>query len=125
MAIHVIQLDDESLLVEFSGLISQQAVIEHYEEVLLLNPVYAIVDDRNMMLSSNEVVLGSKIQKLTEKLITKDTLKGVILIIPGDHELRHHARTHYQQLNISYKLHFADDLEQAQQILQKLKNQSL
>jgi hypothetical protein len=124
MAIHVTQLDDESILAEFSGLISPEAVVEHYEEVSRLNPTYVIVDDRNIMLSSDEAILNVTIQKLTEKMVTRNTLKSVILIIPGDHELRQVARTHYERMGVSHKLHFADDLEQAQQILQQLKNRS-
>jgi hypothetical protein len=120
MSVNIIPIDDKTILIERAGLVTKEQLIGAYSKVLEMDIEYAILDDTNMMVYSNEVMDNEDVQKLVQCILQREIFKHIVSILPEESDRRQFGTELFERLDILHKISFTTSMEAATQRLSEL-----
>lgn len=120
MAIERVEIDEKSVRLVFTGLITYDELIESYQRVASEEPEYVLLDGQNMMYRM-EILFDDYIQNLVKQIVGHPTLKKVIAILPETNPLRETVTKQYEDMGYAHKLEFVDNVELGQALILQLR----
>ena len=119
MTVTVSVIDDKSILIDRSGLISTEQLIEAYQEVLTMEVEYIIIDSTNMMYSV-EAIYNDDVRPWIQEVLQRENLKNVFVILPDSADLRSRVIGAFQEFSVFHKLIFSESVKLAKEMLANL-----
>jgi len=121
MPIELTWLDNTSLLMVFAGLVTYEELVEKYQSVLAAHPVYVVLDGSNMMYET-ATLFDAYVLGLVRELLERDTFRMVVAVLSEYNALRPPVQHSYTEMGFAHKLCFATSIDEAKQVIEKLKN---
>ena len=119
MTVTISIIDDKTILLERSGLITAEQLVTAYQRVLTMKFEYIILDNTNMMYSVDSIY-NADVRPWVRKILQRDELNKVVVILPEDDELRARVTGSFDEFHVSEKLIFATCIESAKITLSKI-----
>jgi len=113
-------LDDNTLCVERTGLITKEQLITAYQQILTMQLSYIILDNSNMMYSV-ESIYNTDVEPWVRQVLQRPDLINVIVILPDDDKLKSRVTDSFQKFDVSHKLMYATSIEMAKNIVDDIR----
>ena len=121
MTVIVHRLSEQSILIEFSGLVTHQQVFDAYSEVAGQSFAYLLYDGTDMIYD-DKAFYGDDLNDLVAHWFLRPSFKFIFLVLPDEHDLREPVAKSYDELGYLPKVRFVASREEGLICIQSLEN---
>lgn len=121
MTIYLHHLSEQSIFIEFRGLITHQQVFNAYSELACLSFAYLLYDGVDMIYDET-AFYGDDLDVLIAQWFNRSDFKFQFLVLPDDHDLRDPVAKSYEDLGYLHKVRFVTSREEGIVTISTLEN---